>query len=169
VLVVSRVDFSTGHEVVTAFNNGATSANVTVPVATPNASWQVEFGSGSATASGSTLSLTIPPVSALVAAPSTVIPKVAPGAPKLKESSDPLTSYDLLAATVGGEPVSVWFAIRRKGGAWQKIAVDDSAPYRGFIDPGRFKKGERVDAVAVARALDGSVSVSPVVTFTAQP
>ena len=108
-------------------------------------------------------------MSAIVAAPSTVIPKAAAAKPTLKESADALTSYDLLAATVPGEPVSVWFAIRRKGGTWQKVAVDDSAPYRGFIDPSRFKKRERVDAVAVARALDGSVSVSPVVTFTPQP
>jgi len=169
VLVVSRIDFATGHEVVTAFNNGDTAAKVTVPVATPNATWQVAFGTGAATASNASLTLTIPPVSAIVAAPSTVIPKAAAAKPTLKESADALTSYDLLAATVPGEPVSVWFAIRRKGGTWQKVAVDDSAPYRGFIDPSRFKKRERVDAVAVARALDGSVSVSPVVAFTPQP
>jgi hypothetical protein len=70
---------------------------------------------------------------------------------------------------VPGAPVSVWFATRRAGGSWQKVAVDDSAPYRGFVDPARFGKRERLEAVAVARGLDGSVSVSPVVTFTPRP
>jgi hypothetical protein len=63
----------------------------------------------------------------------------------------------------------VWFAIRRHGRAWQKVAVDDSAPYRAFVDPTRFTKRERVEAVAVARGLDGSVRTSSVVTFTPHP
>ena len=94
------------------------------------------------------------------------MPKAAPGKPKLKAGADALTEYTALTATVPGGPVSVWFAIRRKGGAWQKVAVDDSAPYRAFLNPLTFAKHAKVDAVAVARGLDGSVSVSPVVTFT---
>ncbi len=167
VLVVSRIDFATGHEVVTAFNNGAASAKVTVPVATPNSTWQIAFGSGAATGAASTVSLTIPPVSALVAAPAATVPQAAPSVPQLKESADPLTSYDLLAAKVAGAPVSVTFALRRKGGGWQRLAIDDSAPYRAFVDPGRYAKHERIDAVAVARALNGAVSVSRIATFTA--
>jgi glycosidase len=168
VLVVSRIDFATGHEIVTAFNNGAAAAHVTVPVATPNTNWQLAFGSGTTVgAAGTNLSLTIPPVSALVAVPAAAIPKAAPAAPKLKASPDPLTSYDLLTATVPGGPVSVTFALRRKGGSWQRLAIDDSAPYRAFVDPTRYPKHERLDAVAVARALDGSVSVSSVATFVA--
>ena len=167
VLVVSRIDFATGHEVVTAFNNGTAPAHVTVPVATPNTDWQLAFGSGTAGEQGTNLSLTIPAVSALVAVPAAAIPKTAPAAPKLKASPDPLTSYDLLTATVPGGPVSVTFALRHKGGSWQRLAIDDSAPYRAFVDPARYPKHERLDAVAVARPLDGSVSVSSVATFVA--
>jgi len=47
--------------------------------------------------------------------------------------------------------------------------VDASAPYRGFLDPSRFKKGETVDGVAVARGLDGTVAVSSVVPFKPRP
>ena len=97
------------------------------------------------------------------------MPKAAPAKPKLTAKPDALTEFFALTATVPGEPVSVWFAIRRKSGAWQKVAVDDSAPYRAFLDPLRFGKREQVDAVAVARGLDGTVSVSPVVTFTPRP
>ncbi len=166
VLVVSRIDAATGREVVVAFNNGTTAANVTVPTATPGATWSVAFGAGSVKGG---LTITLPPVSALAAVPSSAMPKAAPGAPKLTAQPDALTDYEALSATVPGEPVSVWFAIRRRVGPWQKVAVDDSAPYRGFVDPLRFGKGERVDAVAVARGLDGTVRTSSVVTFTPRP
>jgi glycosidase len=166
VLVVSRIDLSTGKELVTAFNNGDTVARVTVSTATPGATWTALFGSGTAAAaSGANVSLTIPPVSGVLFAPASGIPKVAPPRPSLKTGADPLTSYYRLGATVGGPPVSVAFAIRRKGGAWQRIAIDDSAPYEAYLDPGRFEKGEKVDGVAVARSWAGTVSVSPVVTF----
>jgi hypothetical protein len=65
--------------------------------------------------------------------------------------------------------VSVWFAIRRAGGVWQRVAADDSAPYRAFLEPGRFRKHERVQAVAVARGTDGSVAASPVGSFVPNP
>jgi Domain of unknown function (DUF3459) len=166
VLVVSRIDAATRHEVVVAFNNSAAAATVTVPTATPGATWRIVFGAGAAKGG---LTLTIPPVSALVAVPSDTMPKAAPRKPRLTAGADALTEFTALTATVAGEPVSVWFAVRRKGGSWQKVAVDDSAPYRAFVDPLRFPKRARVEAVAVARGLNGSVSVSPVVAFTPRP
>ena len=166
VLVVSRIDAATGREVVVAFNNGTTTAKATVATATPGATWSVVYGTGAATGN---LTLTIPPVSALVAVPSAPMPKTPAATPVLTAAPDALTDYEALTAKVAGEPVSVWFAVRRHGGAWQKVAVDDSAPYRAFVDPLRFEKKEQVDAVAVARALDGSVSTSSVVRFTPRP
>jgi hypothetical protein len=133
---------------------------VTVP--TWGGSWKVVWGSG--TASGN-LTLAIPPVSSLVAVSTSTVPAKA-GTPVLKAAPDALTDYFALTATVPGAPASVWFAVRRPGGAWQKVAADDSAPYRGFVDPVKFKKKQKVQAVAVARSVDGSVAVSKVVTFT---
>jgi glycosidase len=166
VLVVSRIDFNKGLETVTAFNNGDTPATVTVATATPGANWSVVFGTG--TTSGN-LKLTIPPVSAMVVAPSTAIPKSTVAAPKLATGEDALTSYYELGARVTGAPASVTFAIRRHGGAWQRVAIDDSAPYRGFVDPAKFKKRERVDVVAVARGLDGSTAGSKIVAVVPNP
>jgi hypothetical protein len=94
------------------------------------------------------------------------MPKTPPATPGLTAKPDALTQYVAITASVPGAPVSVWFATRRAGGGWQKVAVDDSAPYRGFVDPARFRKRERIEAVAVARGLDGSVRVSPIVRFT---
>jgi glycosidase len=164
VLVVSRIDATTGREIVVAFNNTDQAAKVTVATATPGI-WSVVFGGG--TASGN-LTLTVPAVSGIVAVPLSSMPKSAPGKPALTAGPDDLSDYAVLTARVAGEPVTVWFAIRRKGGGWQKVAVDDSAPYRGFVSPTAFKKGEKIDAVAVARGLDGSVAISPVVTFAAR-
>jgi hypothetical protein len=169
VLVVSRIDPTTGKELVTAFNNGDTAAKVTVSPATPGAQWSVAYGPGTATASGAALTLTLPPVSALLAVPSAAIPQAAPGVPMLTAGEDALSSYDALQATVPGPPVSVTFAVSRHGGPWRRIAIDDSAPYRAFVDPGTFAKRERIRVVAVARSLGGQTAVSKVVTFTPRP
>jgi len=166
VLVVSRIDAATGKELVTAFNNSTATATVTVQTATPGATWSVVYGTG--TASGG-LTLHIPPISSLVTIPSAAIPATAPSAPALKAGEDDLTSYDLLKATVTGPPVAVTFAVSRHGGSWRRLAIDDSAPYRAFIDPGSFHKHERIRLVAVARGLDGKTAVSKVTTFTPRP
>jgi glycosidase len=169
VLVVSRIDAPRGTELVEAFNNGTGAKFATVHVATPNAAWKVVYGTGTALVSGSSLTLTIPAESSLVVVPSSAIPKTAPPAPVLKAGPDDLTAYDVLTATVAGPPVSVTFAITRAGGAWQRVAIDDSAPYRAFIDPAAFKKHERIQIVAVARGLGGETAVSRTATFTPRP
>jgi glycosidase len=163
VLVVSRIDFATGREVVTAFNNGPKAATVKVQTATPGATWSLAFGTGNATGN---LTLTIPPVSALVAVPSASIPKGAPSKPVLTGSNDDLTSFYRLGVTAtGSSPVSVAFAVRRHGGAWQRVAIDDSAPYRAFLTPTGFKKHEKIEAIAVARGLGGTISLSKIASF----
>ena len=83
-----------------------------------------------------------------------------------KAGPDSISSYYSLRATVGGAPVTVAFAVRRQGGRWVRVAVDDSAPYRGFLDPLRFAKGTRLQAVAIARSFTGTTSVSNVLTVT---
>jgi hypothetical protein len=94
------------------------------------------------------------------------MPKTPPAKPTVTAHADDLTSFFRLTATgTGTAPVSIAFAIRRGGGGWQRVAIDDSAPYRAFLTPGRFKKHEKVDGVAVARGVDGTVSVSRIATF----
>ncbi|MDX6386672.1 MAG: alpha-amylase, partial [Gaiellaceae bacterium] len=165
-LVVSRIDLASGKEVVVGFNNTDATAHVTVAPATTGATWSVVFGPGKASAG---LRLDIPAVSALVAVPSAPLPKRAPAKPTLTGGADPLTSLTLLSAKVAGGPVSVAFAVRRQGGTWRRVAIDDSAPYRAFLEPGRYRRHERVEAVAVARGTDGSVAVSPVARVVANP
>ncbi len=96
------------------------------------------------------------------------LPVSAPPAPVLKVSADDLTSMFRAGATVAtSQPLSVAFAVRRgAGGAWRRLAVDDSPPYRAFVEPQHYHRGERLSLVAIARNLDGTTSVSPVVSFT---
>ena len=166
VLVVSRIDLASGREIVVGFNNGTSAARVTVATATPGASWSIAFGSG--TAAGG-LTLTIPAASAVAAVPSASLPATAARKPSLTGKPDGLTSLYLLAARVPGAPVSVTFAMRTRAGSWQRVAVDDSAPYRAFLEPRRFAKRRKVEVVAVARAANGSVAVSQVVSVTPNP
>ena len=149
VLVVSRIDLAAGKEEVVGFNNGPTRALV------------------NAYTSDGAIGLAIDPVSYTLA--EIPIPRLPPPKPKLSAGSDSLTSYYRLSATDGPAPASVAFAIRRAGGNWQRIAVDDSEPYRAFLDPGRFKKHERVAGMAVARGTNGTTVVSKVVTFVPNP
>jgi glycosidase len=161
VLVVQRVDPSDGSSVLVAFNNGTGKAHVTGIATSTPAAWSPAFGSG--TFAGGTLDL--PPVSASVFVPSASYPAAGKAAIGLRAAPDDLTTYWALTATVTSPGASVSFAIRRHGGPWQRVAVDDSPPYRGFVDPARFGKHEQVEAVAVARAIGGALSVSHVATF----
>ena len=170
VLVVSRIDVATGAELVTAFNNGDAPALVIVSTATPGSSWSLAFGSGTATAgAGASLALTIPPVSAVVARPAATIPASEPPVPTLKAGPDSISSYYQLTAGVAGRPVTVAFALRAPGGGWRRLDVDDSAPYRALLDPRRYRKGVRVQVVAIARGFDGATSVSKVLTVKPNP
>ncbi len=166
VLVVSRIDAATGTELVAAFNNGTSAAKVTVTTATPGTAWSVVDGSGTAApGSGATLTLTIPAVSAILARPAGAIPRTRPPAPKLVVKPDEISGYLLLSATVAGPPVSVAYAVKTATGAWTRVGVDDAAPYRVFVDPLTYPAGRPLSVVAVARGLDGSTSVSRVVTI----
>ena len=61
--------------------------------------------------------------------------------------------------------MSIAFVVQRASGAWQRLDVDTSPPYRGFLDPAKFRKNEHVKVVAIARGLDGRTAASAVVPF----
>jgi hypothetical protein len=168
-LVVSRIDAAAGREYVAAFNAGTDVAKLAFVTSTPSSAWATLFGSPllvTTTGAGAELELNVPPLSAVLLRADAAIPAQAPARPTLKAGDDDLSSLRRLTAAVGGNvPVSVTFAIRRGTGVWRRIAVDDSPPYRAFLDPVRFRRGERVQLAAVARSLDGRVAVSKMVTF----
>lgn len=168
VLVVSRVDPATKTEYVAAFNNGSASATVTVQTATAGA-WSPLLGSGSPTSTSTgTLTLTIPPVGATLLKAGESVTAAPLPKPKLTVAADDLSSLFAATASVADPaPVSVAFAWRTAAGRpWHRLDVDTTPPFRGFIDPAKFRKHEPIQVVAVARSLDGKTAVSAVVPFT---
>lgn len=168
VFVVSRIDPQTKRELVAAFDNTGAAATVTVQTSTAGA-WTSLLGSGGATSTAAgKLTLTIPAVGAVLYKASRAVFSAPPPTPKLRVGADLLSSLKVASATVSGNaPVSVAFAWRKAGsGSWQRIDVDTSPPFRGFIDPAKFGKHEHIQVIAVARSLDGKTAVSSVVPFT---
>jgi glycosidase len=166
VFVVSRIDAAAKQEYLAAFNSGTTPATVSFPTSTPASTWMLLLGtSGANTTPTGVMTLTIPPLSAALLKANTVIPVAPAQPPKLKVAGDPYTNLWSVAATVAGSaPVSVAFGVAR-GGKWTRLAIDDTPPYRAFLDPAKFKRNERVQLVAVVRALDGTTALSAAVTF----
>ncbi|HZQ65956.1 MAG TPA: alpha-amylase family glycosyl hydrolase [Gaiellaceae bacterium] len=166
VLVVSRIDPGRRRELVVAFNAGDAAAEVTIPTAA-SGPWQPVFGAtATVAASGSRrLAVSIPATAAAVYVSTTPIAAIRAPAPAVSVGPDDLSSYVRLSARVAtGAPVSVAFAVQRPGGRWQRVAIDDSPPYRAFLEAGRLAGGRTLRVVAIARALDGSTAVSKVVT-----
>ncbi len=171
VLAVSRIDANDRREVLAMFNSDTAPATVSVTTSTPSAGWTALLGSASVSSNAKgALSVTVPALSTLLLQANAQVPATAPGAPKVRIARDSLTDFWRLGVAGTSGPVSVSFAVRREQGkAWVRVGVDDSPPYRAFVSPATFKKGERVWVVAVARALDGSVAVSPPLGFKPRP
>jgi HEAT repeat protein len=115
------------------------------------------------------LALTIPPVSAVLLRPDRQLAAPPLATPVLKTAADDLSPYVRLSVASADPTVSVTFAAKRASGAWRRVAADDSPPYRGFLDPARYRRKEKVQVVAIVRALDGSVAVSKVGTVVPRP
>jgi hypothetical protein len=125
----------------------------------------VPFAPPTSAANGN-LTVPVAPTTAVVLESEATIADAAPTKPKLAVTGDDLTNLWAASATVGGTaPVSVAFVVRRASGAWQRLDVDTSPPYRGFIDPAKFKRNERITVVAVARSLDGRTASSAAVAL----
>jgi hypothetical protein len=168
VLVVSRFDREDTREYLVAFNAGEQDANVTVTTATPSSRWHQENGSDATLAEtdgAGRISIRIPALGAVLARAESQLPRRGAARATLRFGADRFTNLKVLTAAVASaDPVSVTFALKRPGASWARVAVDDGAPYRAFLDPRRFKRGEKVAAVAVVRASDGTVSNSPVIS-----
>jgi hypothetical protein len=160
VLAVSRIDFAGRREYVAVFNSGTHPARVTLITSTPDSVWSRVLGTGTRARSSmrGSLTVTVPAVSTLVLRAGHQLPIRRPTL-SISVANDVLSGLARATATVSrGGPASVTFALRRPGGSWQQIAVDDSPPYRAFLD-----RSTTGDLVAVSRALDGAVAVSPVI------
>ena len=158
VLAVSRIDRQARREYLAVFNNAARSVRVRVRTATPSTRWTPLLGSKARPSSrrDGYLTIVVPPLRAVLFRAGTRIPAARVAAPRLSQAADGLSGLWRVSATVAGVPASVTFTGQRRGSeAWELIAVDDSPPYRAFIDRGDFQT-----VAAVTLALDGSKAAS---------
>lgn len=169
VLAVSRIDASARREYLALFDNGSAPVKLVVPTSTPSSAWSALFGEAGPMTSDASgrLTVTVPAAGALLLEAAHQIPQAPAPKPRLVVRGDGLSNLWAVRATVGGSaPVTVTFALRRAGSkAWQRLDIDDSPPYRAFLDPAKYGTNEPVQLVAVARALDGSTAVSAVLSF----
>jgi glycosidase len=170
-LAVSRFDLADRREYLVVFNAGDEQRSISFATSTPSSIWTQWTGSDVKLVESDgngRVSFGIDGLDAVVLRAENTLPR--PGALRatLRFGADRFTNLKVATATLTGrDPVSVAFAVRRKGAAtWKRLGVDDGAPYRVYLDPRSFKKGEPVSLVAVVRASDGSVSTSPVLSVT---
>jgi glycosidase len=168
-LAVSRIDRDDRREYIAVFNAGEEPASIAIQTATPSSSWTQLLGpaTSAATSANGRVTLRIAPLSTLLYRADSQLPRRGAARVTLRAASDVYTNLIRLTATpTTADPLSVTFAVRRPGAkAWARLAVDDGGPYRAFLDPRRFKRGEKLAVVAVVRASDGTISTSPVLSL----
>lgn len=169
-LALSPIDALARREYLVAFNPGDEPLRAAVSTATPSASWTPLLGTETPAVSDASgrLTLDVPALSALVLRAGVDLPRRRPAAPALRIGEDPFTGLKQLTAAVPtADPVSVIFALRRAGDRrWRRLAADDSPPYRAFLDGKALLRGETAHTVAIVRASDESLILSPVKPFT---
>jgi hypothetical protein len=165
VLAVSRIDAADWREYVVAFNATTAPATIRMKTSTPSSRWGVMLGTteGETSDAGGELVLHVPALSAEAFSAVRALPVSKPARPVLRVAADDLTELTRVFVPSQAQPLSVAFAVRRATGGWRRLAVDDSPPYRAFLDPAAYRRGETVHLVAIARALDGTTAVSSVV------
>jgi len=165
VLAVSRLDLAARREYLALANSGGTTARVTFRTATAGSEWTRLLGSPPAFSSSANgiVTVSLPAYSSALLEATRRLPAARPPKPKLTVGPDSLSDYVRVTATAGAAPVTVGFALRRAGAkAWTRLSSDDSPPYRTFLDPKRFRRGETVHLVAVARGVGGRTVLSAV-------
>jgi hypothetical protein len=169
-LAVSRVDRQARREYLAVFNAGEEARTMTIPTFTPSARWTPLLGTTEPATSAlrGHVTVRLAPLSAVLYRADAELPRKGPARLVVRAGPDRFTNLlRVRAAPAAADPLSVTFAVRRPGrAAWQALGTDDGAPYAVYLDPRRFRKGERVSLVAVARASDGSVSSSAVTAVT---
>ena len=148
----SRIDRRRQREYVVALNNAETAKTAQIATWAPRGLFDRLYGDGPATLRSDgqrRLSVTVPPLSAVVYALAGRIPR-SPRAPSiaLEDPAPAAASPGRMAvrADVGGDSFyEVAFEARSGRGVWQPIGTDDNAPYRVFDDVSDLHAGTTVE------------------------
>ena len=158
----SRIDRRRQREFVVALNNAETAQTAAIPTWAPRARFERVYGAGPArlrSERDAELSVTVPPLSAVVYALDGRVPRSA-RAPWIQLDRPAVTAaansrMQVRADVWGDSFYEVAFEARVRGrGGWQPIGTDDNAPYRVFHDVSGLRAGTRVEYRA--RVLDNA-------------
>ncbi|SCL24342.1 pullulanase-type alpha-1,6-glucosidase [Micromonospora inyonensis] len=157
VFAFSRIDPKQRVEYVVAVNNAATPQTVIVDTWSANATFTgVHGATGTTTATGDgKLTLTVPPLSAVVHRAGTPIPQpaAAPGITITAPADDAaVVTRAAVSAAVTGDPLAtVAVAARVDGGKWTLLGTAEQAPYTLHHDLTGLPGGTRIEYKAVVR------------------
>jgi glycosidase len=165
----SRIDRVEQREYVVALNNSKQVKTAAVPTYVDNRNFQLVYGDGQRrlrSGADATLTLTVPPLSAVVYALDGRVQK-SMSAPAISlEPPEPAAESRgrmQVSAHVGGSSFyEVTFHVRVGNGRWTPIGTDDTAPYRVFHDVGSLPPGTPVEYRAVVLDNGGHTSTSGV-------
>jgi pullulanase-type alpha-1,6-glucosidase len=162
VFAFSRIDPKQQVEYVVAVNNATTSQSVSVPTYSASMTFDQLYPSAGTmlqTAADTALSVTVPPLSAVVFKARHPLPKptAAPGISIVKPGAgEAVATRAEVVANVDGGPVNtVAFAVRVGGGDWQLLGTADHAPYRVYHDLNGLAAGTTLEYKAVVRDAAG--------------
>ncbi|MBT2512456.1 alpha-amylase family glycosyl hydrolase [Arthrobacter sp. ISL-30] len=169
----SRIDSRDQREYVVALNNSESPQTASIPTYVSKRTFTRVYGDAAAeskTAEDGTLSVTVPPLSAVVYESAGRIPhsKEAP-AVALQHPVAAQGDNGKLKVTADVDGTSfyeVTFQARTAGGTWESIGTDDNAPYQVFHDAAALHSGTTVEYRAVVLDNGGHTSVSPAVNAT---
>jgi hypothetical protein len=167
VYAFSRIDRDRQREYVVALNNSEAAATAAIPTYAAKRLYQRVYGDGPAdvkSGADGALTLTVPPLSAVVYASAGRIP-ASDSAPSV--ALDPPAPADVargrmhVSASVGGSSFyEVTFYAQVGNGPWQSIGTDDNAPYQVFHDVSGLPAGVPVHYKAVVLDNRGHTRVS---------
>lgn len=163
----SRIDAEDQREYVVALNNSEQPQTANVPTYVGKRTFTKIYGEAAAESKTSPereLTVTVPPLSAVVYQSSGRIPhsKAAPGVvlqePKPAQGDN--GRLQVVADVAGSSFYDVTFEAKKSDGAWERIGTDDTAPYQVFHDVAALETGTAVEYRAVVLDNGGHSSTS---------
>lgn len=163
----SRTDAEDQREYVVALNNSEQPQTAEVPTYIGKRSYTKIYGDGTAevkTSAEGKLTVTVPPLSAVVYQSSGRIPhsKAAPAVELQEPAAAPADNGRIkVTADVGGASFyEVTFEAKTAGGEWAPIGTDDTAPYQVFHDVAALDAGTPLEYRATVLDNGGHTSTS---------
>jgi len=176
VYAFSRIDRDDQREYVVALNNSEQAQTAAIPTYIAKRTFERVYGDGPSevkSAGDGSLTLTVPPLSAVVYQSAGRIPH-SKSAPAISlatpaPAAESRARMQVTADVAGSSFYEVTFYARTAGGGWAPIGTDDTAPYRVFHDVSALPAGTPLEYRAVVLDNGGHTATSAARGATVPP